>query len=55
MSAATASTPRVSGRTDPEVSCAPATDPAGFIYPSYRAAATDPQETCVPSNGHIRM
>ena len=43
MSTATACTPRVSGRTDPEIPTAPPTEPAGFIYPSYRAADTQAQ------------
>ena len=38
MSTATACPPRVSERTDPETLCAQPTEPAGFIYPSYRAA-----------------
>jgi hypothetical protein len=41
MSAAMACASRVSGRTDPELSCAPPADPAGFIYGSYRAAGTE--------------
>jgi hypothetical protein len=32
--------PRVSGTIDPEIPTAPPSDPAGFIYPSYRAAVT---------------
>ena len=43
MSTATSCPPRVSGRTDPEVLCAPSTDTAGFIYPSYQAADTQAQ------------
>jgi hypothetical protein len=39
--AATACPPRVSGSTGPELPTAPPTDPAGFIYPAYRAAHTD--------------
>ena len=37
MSTATPCPPRVSGRSDPAILTAPPTDPAGFIYPSYRA------------------
>jgi hypothetical protein len=40
VSTATPCPPRVSGLPDPEIPCAPPTDPAGFIYPSYRAADT---------------
>src|ERR687890_2844010 len=36
----TACPPRGSGLLDPEIPCPPPTDPAGFIYPSYRAAGT---------------
>jgi hypothetical protein len=43
VSTTTACPPRVSERTDPEVLCAPSTDTAGFIYPSYRAADTQAQ------------
>ena len=43
MSATTVCPPRVSGRPDPERLCAPPTDPAGFIYPSYRAADSGTQ------------
>jgi hypothetical protein len=41
VSTATLHPPRVSGRTGPETSCEPPTEPAGFIYRSYRAAHTD--------------
>jgi hypothetical protein len=41
VSTATACPPCVSGKTDPEIPTAPPTDPAGFIYPSYRAALTE--------------
>jgi hypothetical protein len=43
VSTASACLSRVSGRTDPETSCVPPTDPAGFIYPSYRAADSVPR------------
>src|SRR5918994_3778050 len=28
-------------RPEPDILCAPSTDPAGFIYPTYRAAGTE--------------
>ena len=40
MSTATPCPPGVSGRTNAEILCEPLTDPAGFIYPAYRAADT---------------
>jgi hypothetical protein len=41
VSTATLHPPRVSGRTRAEIRCAQPTDPAGFIYPAYRAAVTE--------------
>jgi hypothetical protein len=43
VSTATACPPCGLGRTDPEVLCAPSTDTAGFIYPTYRATDTATQ------------
>jgi hypothetical protein len=51
VSTATACPPRVSGRTDPEFPTAPLTDPAGFIYRSYRAAHTDTDRDKPPLKG----
>jgi hypothetical protein len=43
VSIATPCPPRVSGRTDPETSCEPPTNHAGFIYTTYRAAGRGAQ------------
>jgi hypothetical protein len=51
VSAAPACPPRVSGRTDPEIPSAPPTEPAGFIYPSYRAAEPEAHTDELPPNG----
>jgi hypothetical protein len=59
VSAATACPPRISGRTAPELPTAPPPDPAGFIYPSYRAAPTEthgdefPPETSQQDVAHV--
>ena len=39
----TATTPYPLVRAEPDILCAPSTDPAGFIYSSYRAAHTETQ------------
>ncbi len=41
MSAATSYPPRLSGEPEPATTRAPSIDPTGFIYGSYRAAATE--------------
>ena len=51
MTIATACPPRVSGRTDPELSTAPPSDPTRFIYPAYRAAPTEAHTDELPLNG----
>jgi hypothetical protein len=54
VSTATACPPRASGRTDSETLCASPTDPAGFIYRSYRAAHTDTDRDKPPLEGSHR-
>jgi hypothetical protein len=38
-------------RPEPNIPCTPSTDPAGFIYPSYRAAPAETQIDKPPPNG----
>jgi hypothetical protein len=54
VSIATACPPCVSGRTESETPCAPPTEPAGFIYPSYRAALTETHRDKPPPEGSHR-
>ena len=51
MSTATACPPRLSGRTASELPTAPPTEPAGFIYRSYRAAGTEAHTEGLPLKG----
>jgi hypothetical protein len=54
VSTATACPPHIRRRTDSEILCATLTAPAGFIYPSYRAAESVAQRDERPLNGSHR-
>jgi hypothetical protein len=43
--------PSPAGRPESSIPCSPPTDPTGFIYPSYRAAPTEPHRDKAPLKG----